>query len=60
MVQATLYNRDGSVYKEVELSITFYVPPKLLIEGDTYFLRTSPDTQLDNLTYTQVDGTYHL
>lgn len=60
MVQATLYNRDGSVYKEVELSITFYVPPKLLIEGYTYFLRTSPDTQLDNLTYTQVDGTYHI
>jgi hypothetical protein len=58
-VKAILLHRDRTIRKEVKIERYWYVPPRLLIDGDYYYLRTSPDGISDPLEYTEIESVYN-
>ena len=51
VVTAILNHRDGTFYRQVEMSRFWAAPPKILIEGEDYYIRTTPDDVIDNAIY---------
>jgi hypothetical protein len=55
-----LRNADGSVVKQVAIKTDLYVPPKIVIDGAAYYLRTSPDNIHSPLEFVRVMDVYVL
>lgn len=50
-ITAELYDRDGSLIQKIDLCRFWYAPPKIIIEGDNYFVRVSDDATTDPAVY---------
>lgn len=60
IVTAKLYDRDGSFIQEVQLTRFWYSPPKILIQGDNYFVRTSDEDTVEHPTYRRTSAVKHI
>jgi hypothetical protein len=54
--RAVLLNRDRSFFKEIPIERYWYVPPTLIVDGNSYYIRTSADGIVDPLEYTRITG----
>jgi hypothetical protein len=57
-VIVNLRTRDGVLIKTIEMRTGWYVPPQLVIDGDNYYIRTSPDTVYSPLEFQIVEGVF--
>jgi len=57
-VKVLLLNMDGTLRKEITMEQYWYVPPKIVVDGNQYYIRTSPDGIADPLEYTLTNGAY--
>jgi len=51
VVTAILNHRDGTFYRQIEMSRFWAAPPKILIEGDDYYVRVTSDEVIDGAVY---------
>lgn len=51
IIKAKLNDRDGTLKKEIELCRFWYAPPKILIDGNDYYVRVTDDHTTDPALY---------
>jgi hypothetical protein len=53
MIKVKLLNRDGSLFREVEIA-NFYIRPKAIVCGGIAFVTEDPEDKRDGLKYVEV------
>jgi hypothetical protein len=51
-----LRNHDGTPQRTIGAEATWFTPPKLLVDGDRYYLRVSPANVYDPLVFDEMNG----
>lgn len=59
-VTAILRDRDGTIYREIGLCRFWAAPPKVIVEGDSYYVRITGDDVIDRAEYRRTSAIHRV
>jgi hypothetical protein len=60
VVTAILNHRDGTFYRKLEMTRFWAAPPKILIEGEDYYIRITDDEVIEEAVYRRTQAVRHV